>query len=458
VSFAQSLGGQNSTAGLDFWVLDSLRAINSSGYYAAPALASPSVNIGLDSLNSTINFPFETTYVADATPLQIAGFTSATVFVTSPVSGQIQHWINTTRDVTPALKILTVSVYSDPSSTGSIDFSSITRQISVGSSGQILVEDTLDIQNLGLNTISSIGFTPLTSASSITALPSNEPPLSNVKSIGISGDVLSLNSTNQQIQPESSATLIFQYPLASQYWTVSNGIYNVTIPTSVPVGGIVDFYRIYSSTVPGVIVSGHQISLSAANTTQIGSASTTLKFRVGLASASSATLPVAAILFVGVFLAGLIFRPRVEESEDVGSAFDNLIRTLEDKVSSTNDLLSELQTKGASITRNELVVARSRIDEVRSKSSSRVGTIRSQLPQSVSTSIQGGLNEVIAHDREFDRVVRDILNSYDQIVSKRMKEETFLRVQQGNSRRLQSSTNAMVDRVHDLREEYESES
>lgn len=83
--------------------------------------------------------------------------------------------------------------------------------------------------------------------------------------------------------------------------------------------------------------------------------------------------------------------------------------------------------------------------------------MRSQLPGSVTTAVQAGINEILAIDRDFDRIVRDILNSYDQYASKRMKDETFSRVQQSDSRKLQSITNSLIDRAHDIREEYESE-
>jgi len=39
-----------------------------------------------------------------------------------------------------------------------------------------------------------------------------------------------------------------------------------------------------------------------------------------------------------------------------------------------------------------------------------------------------------------------------------MKEDTFSRLQHNNERRLQGITNSLLDRIHDLREEYESES
>lgn len=456
MAFAQDLGS-NSTANLGFWVLDSLKPVNTTGYIAT-ALTSPSVSVHLELINNTINFPFATTFVSNATALQSAGFTSSNSFVTTPTySGQIQHWTNTTSNTEPILSSIPINIYSMPSSTGALDFNSVTRQISVSSSGQIQVIDTLQIRNLGLNTIFALAYTPLTSSESVTAVPSREPPLSNVGSISVTGGQLNLNSTNQSIQPESSETLIYEYPLSSHYWNVSNGVYTITIPTTAPVGGIVSQYRIYSTQVPGIILIGNQLSLSGNGTAQIGSGSAKLEFRVGVASAAAQALPIASILFVGVFLASLIFRPKTGSEEDVGSTFDSMIRTIEDKVSSTNDLLSELRSRGASVGRNELAIARSRIDDVRSKTNSRLGSLRSQLPSTVTTPVQAGINEILAIDRDFDRVVRDVLNGYDQYASKRMKDETFSRVQQTDARKLQSITNSLIDRAHDIREEYESE-
>ena len=40
-----------------------------------------------------------------------------------------------------------------------------------------------------------------------------------------------------------------------------------------------------------------------------------------------------------------MFRPKSEVVEDVGSTFDDLIRVVEDKLSSPNDILSELKSK-----------------------------------------------------------------------------------------------------------------
>ena len=306
LTFAQSLGGANSTVSLGFWVLNALQNINSSGYFQGPVLYSPSANIHLSSLTTIITFPYLTTNIPDTSTMQARGFAQT---VSSTSNDQI--WNESTTAPNSTLISFPVTIYSNPTSTGSLDFTSIVRQISVDASGKILVEDTLNIQNLGLNTISLLTYTPLTNSGNLTAVPSNEPPLSNVEMIKVTGGQASLNGTNQQIQPDSSATLIFQYPLESQYWKVSGDGYTVTVPTTVPISGIADQYRLYSTSVPGVKITGQPLSLTASGTNQIGSGTASLKFRVGIASATSNALPIAAILFVGVFIAGIVFRPEV---------------------------------------------------------------------------------------------------------------------------------------------------
>ncbi len=257
VTFGQSLGGTNSTVGLGFWVLDALTAVNSSGYYTGPLLYSPSININLTSMYSEVNLPYLTTYAADTTFMQKEGYAQ-----TISSNSELQTWNFTTTTPNSTLLAFTTSIYSNPTTSGALDFTSIIRQISVDASGQITVEDTLNVRNLGLNTISALTYTPLTNLANLTAVPSKEPPLSNVGLVKMSGGQVQLNATNQAIQPDSSATLIFQYPLSNQYWKVSNGVYTLTLPTTVPIGGIADQYRLYSTSVPGVIITGQQLSLT----------------------------------------------------------------------------------------------------------------------------------------------------------------------------------------------------
>lgn len=451
VSMSPALpAGTNSSVSVGFYVLNTFQPV-ADGNFSAPILFSPAVNIPLDQIESSMVLPYLTTHIVDPTPMQNAGFSH-----TVGTNATLETWNYTGTNVSNTVNSANVLVYSTPDSSGALDFTHLIRQLSLTSNGQVLVTDTLDIKNLGLNTIYSLSYSPLTNASSLSAIPNTEPPLANQASIPISGDVLDLNATDQAIQPESSVSLVYQYVLGQQYWNYSGGNYYVSIPTTVPIpGAIAALYQISSSSAAGIILSGNHISLTGYNVSLVqGSAAVT--YRIGIASAFGSALPVAALIFIAVFIGAVVFRPREESKEDSGTTFDALTKAVEDKVSSTNEVLSELKAKGNAIARNDLVVSRSRIDDFRIKTNSKVGTLRAQFTNA-SQGVQAGFNEVLAIDREFDRTVKDMLNNYDQLISKRMKEETFARLQHTNERRLQGTTNSLLDRIHDLREEYESE-
>ena len=448
ISLSQALkSGTNSNVSLGFYVLKTLKP-NSTTNYLAPILFSPSVSIPVDKVVSTLTLPYN---ISDSTTMKSIGYSLASTTFTGV--GSTQTWNGTQTNDTNTIKSASVLI-SSPTS-GAMDFTYAHRQLNVDSGGRITVEDTLKVHNYGLNTVTSLAFSPLTNSTVLTVVPASDPPLSNVRSITLSSGTLDLTSINEEIEPNSSVTLIFQYQLGTMYWQFSKGYYQIDIPTVARVSGLVDYYQITSSLVSGVVTKGAPISLSGYNTTTIGS-NVNLSYRIGVASSYAEALPLAGLLFLGVFVAGLAFRPKSKETEDVSSSFDALIKTLEDKVSGTNEILSELKSRGSSATRNDLALARSRVDDLRVKTNSRVGSLRAQLVLPNPT-IQAGLNEIVGQDREFDRIIRDILNNYDQFISKRLKEEAFVRAQQNNEHRLQNRTNNMLDKAHDLREEYESE-
>jgi hypothetical protein len=451
VSISPALqAGVNASIKVGFYVLNTFKSV-ADGNYSAPVLFSPAVNIPLDKIVTSIVLPYLTTHIVDPTPMMKAGFSH-----TVGTNATLETWDYGGSNVSNAIRSGNVTIFSNPQSSGALDFTHLTRQLSISANGQVLVTDTLNIKNFGENTIYSLSYSPLTNASSLTALPDTEPPISNLASIPINGGILDLNVTGQAIQPDSSVSLVYQYPLGQRYWNYSNGDYNVKIPTTAPISAIIDQYSITSTSAPGVLVSGNQLSLSGYNVSSIpGTAD--LSYHLGIASAFGSALPVAGLLFIAVFIGAIVFRPKQESKEDSGSTFDALAKAVEDKVSGTNEILSELKSKGNAVARNDLIVSRSRIDDFRIKTNSKVGTLRTQLT-STTAGVQAGFNEVLATDREFDRVVKDILNNYDQLISKRMKEDTFSRLQHNNERRLQGITNSLLDRIHDLREEYESES
>jgi hypothetical protein len=442
--------GVNSSVALGFYVLDTFAPI-ASGNYSAPILFSPAVNIPLDKIVTSIVLPYLTTHIVDPTSMQKAGFSH-----TVGTNATLETWDYSGTNVSNSVRSAYVEVFSNPQSSGALDFIFIGRQLSVNSNGQVIVQDTLKIRNNGDNTLDSLSYQPLTNSTTINWYPNSQPPLSNLAPITVSAGELDLNSTGMAIQPNSSATLVYQYQLGQQYWNSSNGSYMVSIPSASPINAIIDTLQISTLSVPGIAISGGQIIRTAFNTTAIPGGPTAFNYHVGIASAFGSALPIAGLMFIGVFVGAIVFRPRLKSKEDSDTTFDSLTKVVEDKVSSTNEILSELKAKSSAVTRNELNVARTRVDDFRIKTNSKIASLRAQLSAST-VAIQTGFNEVLATDRDFDRVVRDIMNNYDQFISRKMKEETFQRLQQSNEKRLQNITNALLDRIHDLREEYETE-
>jgi hypothetical protein len=451
VSFQPALSaGANGSVSLGFYVTNTFVPTNASNYNVS-MLFYPSVNMPLNKIVSQIILPYVTTHVSDGSPLRNKGFSQT-------VNGTNEIWANTfTNQSFTSPSFASVNVNSVQGSSGSVDFTSVSRQLTIDSSGAVTVTDSITLENLGRNTLTGLNYNPLSNSTSLTLIPSSQTLLSNVQSVSLSGGQISLSGINAQVEPNSSETIIIQYKLSNQYLTYSNGVYSVNVPSAPPVTALIDNYKVSVTTSSGIVFTSGSSppSINLMHTT--GSlAPITFSYRLGIASAYGSAMPIAALVFIAVFGMTMIFRPRKSTEEGATDTLDSLIRLVEDKASGTNDILSELKSKGVSVSRNDLITARSRIEELRNKTSGRLGILRSQL-SSTSVTLQSGLNQIVSNDREFDRIVRDELNSYDQFVSKKMKDDTFGRVIQGYDRRLQQVTNAYLDSVHDLREEYESE-
>lgn len=431
-------------------------------YYGVQMLLYPSLSVSSSSMSLQSNITFtdpSVTSPANSSALASQKFSQQT-------TSAFFRWYNSTSlnaNTTSFVNVVhsaNVSISSGSSSAGVVDFRSIERTISVTSSGSLLVTDSITFTNRGPNTLSSLNFTVLTSptAASVTVLPSTQPYISNYQSGSVTSGVVDvLSASGDTVEPNATVLVSIQYPLGQQYWSYSGGTYKANIPLAVPVNALIEKYQISYNIPAGFIAIQSPPPVDLMNTLGVpGNAS--LSYRVGLGSAYSFVLPIAAIVFLAVFIAALVFKPRGGEkkSEEIETTLASLIKAAEDKVSGTNDILSELKSKGSSVTRLDLSTARSRIEDFRSKSAGRFASIKTELgPASVSSA--AALSQVAADDREFDRATKDLLNAYDLFISRRMKEDSFARAQQNNERRIQRITNSLLDELQNLRREYEEE-
>ena len=444
--------GTSANVSLGFYVLNTYKPLTTSttsSTYLVPMLFYPSVSVPVDNVSSKVQFPYQTTAPL-SNPFAFTSFVGG-----SPL---VEDWTYSSNNAT-ALQPRwgEVQLNSTSADSGYLDFQNIQRTLSVDASGNIIMQDTMTVKNLGLNTISSLQFSFLTNSTTISAVPSSEPPLSNAQTMSIAGGQINLGPTNQGgidrlIEPNDAVTVIMQYNLGSQYWNYSAGVYHVRIPGTAPVNALVDSFSIGYNVPSDYVVLNSPVSLSLTNTTGY-SQNSLLTFRRGIGSAFGFALPVGGLVFITVFLGVLVMRPRKEGEEDVESTIDSMVKAVEEKVSGTNDILSELKSKGEGISRSDLLATRSRIEELRSKTAGRFASLRSQLGQT-SVEVQATMNSVASNDRELDRAVKDLLNNYEQFVSKRMKADTLAKVQQNNERRIQHLANTLLDTLHDLNREY----
>ncbi len=437
--------GTSANVSLGFYVLNTYTAQTTTNYLV-PMLFYPSVSVPLDNLSSTLRFPSQTTAPV-VNSINPYGFT--TIFGTSVLT-----WSYTSNNVTATSPHwAAVTLNSTSTDSGYIDFQSIQRLITMDAEGNVIVQDTITVKNLGLNTLTNLQVNFLTNATTVTVEPTKEPPLSNVQTMTLVGGEMDLSGINRVVEPNSAVSVIVQYNLGAQYWNYSNGVYDVKIPTTVPVNALVDQFSINYNIPSDYIALSTPPNLSLTNT--VGNQGySILSYRMGVGSAIGYAMPAGGLVFIGVFLAVLVLRSNEDGQEDFESTLDSMVKSIEEKVSGTNDILSELKNKGEAAARNDLLSTRSRIEELRSKTAGRFNSLRSQLG-AASVEEQETMNTVLSNDREFDRAVKDLLNNYDQLLSKKMKVDTFARVQQNNERRIQHLANALLDSLHDLGREYE---
>ena len=436
--------GAEANVSLGFYVLNTYTPLTSTNYLV-PMLFYPSVNVNLDNVSSKLQFPYQTT-APTTNPFKFATFVGG-----SPL---IEDWTYSSSNVTSVTpQWAEVPLNSSQSDTGYVDFQSIQRTISVDASGNALVTDYVTIKNLGLNTLTSLAFNLLTNSSTVEAVPSAEPPLSNVQPMSIVGGEMNLGGINRQVEPNDAVTVILQYNLGSQYWNYSSGTYSISIPKGAPVSALVDKFLLNYNIPNDYVVTNLPATLDLSNSAGL-QGNSIVSYRRGVGSAFGFALPASSFLFIAVFLGVLALRPRRESEEDVESTIESMVKAIEEKVSGTNDILSELKGKGESISRNDVLATRARVEELRTKTAARFSSLRSQLGQT-SLEVQSDMDKVASNDKELDRAVKDLLSNYDQYVSKKMRADSLSKVTQNNERRIQHYANIVLDTLHDLQSEYE---
>ncbi|MDG6981041.1 MAG: hypothetical protein JRN51_08035, partial [Nitrososphaerota archaeon] len=227
VTGSQSIqAGGNATFMLSV-LANNVVSTSKNGSLEVLTLSSPSINLEVGKLVNLVQMPVSTTF--SSSPLGLA----------STLVGSNNTYSSTVTNATPGA---VTSVRAVASSTVE-DFNPLhvfaaKRTISASSSGTPLVTDQIQFENLGTIPLTQIYVSPLalpTTKVTIVTATADEPVLLAPFTLALSSGAVNLATfvvgyPSDGVQVGTNFTLTYQYPLGSNYYSVSGGQVTLKIP------------------------------------------------------------------------------------------------------------------------------------------------------------------------------------------------------------------------------------
>ncbi len=401
-------------------------------------LRSPSTNFRVDALKVVIQMPSSTSLL----PVPL-GFAPGTL-------GGLPLYKNST---TPSKDLVASQITATVPQQSTIDFRPIhvfaaKRTITASSNGTPQVQDFLNLKNVGTLDISSLKLSLLTSSATVTVVPSGSPPLLNPRIITLTNGAIDLTAVpfEAALAAGRNFTATLLYDLQSSDFSTSGGQVSVTIPGTPPIAAPADSYTLTMS-----LPNGLRPTLAPTKVFQNASPLTagSLKFgySITLGWASDRVIPAASVIFfaalIGFFAS---VQPSEEAEEEEGGLSEHaasMVKAFEDKTDLINSMFEKIQNeKQENVSKAYFDEERIRLDTFRSRALQRLNEAKQK---SSTKKFLDLLNQLHDAEREVDRASKDMLNLYEQYYMKRMREETFQKLQPNYKKRLGAAVNHLSD-------------
>lgn len=340
------------------------------------------------------------------------------------------------------------------------------RTVSASSSGTPVVTDRLQFENLGVVPLAQLHLsllTPPNTQVTIVTATSTEPVLLAPFKIGLSNGALDLAAfvvgyPSDGVQSGTNFTLTYQYPLGSNYYTVSGDQVTANIPETPPVAAFIDAYSIgISPPQGGRLVQGGSTSLGAVTPWQMGS--TALGYSLSPGWFIEAGIPAASVMFVlilvGLFVAKTTAVEEIgaeaEEEESSSEQASSMIKAFDEKTTVINGLWQEIESKDPNeLDKGYFDELRGRLDAFRGRALQRLNDVKQR---STSQKFFEVVNQIQATEREVDRAAKDKLNLYQQYYLRQMRKEVYDRLLPQYTKRLERALNQLSDELHTVQRE-----
>ncbi len=401
-------------------------------------LRSPSTNFGVDILKVTIQMP-SSTFLS---PIP-AGFASGTV-------GGLPSYKNST---TPSKTLSASGISASVQQQSAMDFYPLhvfaaKRTITASSNGTPEVQDFLSLKNVGTLAISSLRLSLLTASPSVTVVPSGSPPLLNPTLATLTSGAIALTGAPFQspVAPGRNFTATILYNLQSSDFSTSGGQVSITIPRTPPIAAPVDTYTLTMSLPNGLRATQVQTKVLQ-DASPLTQGTSNFAYSITLGWASDRAIPAASVIFFAALIGFFISSQKTEETEeeegDMSEHASDLVKAFEAKTDLINGLFEQIQKEDKSnLNKAYFDELRSRLDAFRSRALQRLNEAKQK---SATKKFLALLNQLHDAEREVDRASKDMLNLYEQYYMKRMREETFQKLQPNYNKRLGSAVNHLSD-------------
>ncbi|MDG6964023.1 MAG: hypothetical protein JRM83_03405 [Nitrososphaerota archaeon] len=454
VAYSGSIPPGNSTS-VKVSVLLNNVVTNENGTLQVSALTSPSVSTKVASLVNQIQLP-QSTYFK-ATP---KGF------------GETNNPTNTTYSFTetnvPTQAANTTVAYIPKGSEGSFNplrVFYVNRTVTALPSGDPLITDEIQFENLGIQPLTSLSVSILGPASTqvtILTVKGNEPVLLSPTTEPLSNGAIDLTPfalgyPSNGVQSGANFTLRFQYPLGAAYYSVKGGEVTLSIPEAPPVKAFIGSYSILLSLPQGARqAAAPPGGLGAVTPWQGGEA--TISYAITAGWFLDGGVPMASVVFIllliGLFAVRTTASPAEEEEEEEETSSElasGMITAFDEKTNVINGLWPEIDGKDPNeFDRAYFDELRGRLDSLRSKALQRLNETRQK---SASQKFSEVVNQIQATEREVDRAAKDKLNLYQQYHLRQMRKEVFDRLLPQYSKRLERALNQLSDELHTVQRE-----